>query len=332
MLAERPGIPVELHIELPDRLPHGAEIAAYYLVAEALTNANKHSGAETITVTAHVVDDLLEVAVSDDGQGGASTSGSGLVGLADRLGALGGQLEVGSAPGRGTAITGRVPLHLRAPAAHPIIDDILLRVVPLDPRASDVRSGSSGESIRGDLDRRRRALKWMAWHDHAAPGEILEAQAESVDLLYAEALLLFVGGNRNITKQRRDWVLGFLTAAGYSEDVLATAAAYDDSDRLVDIMSRPGMDIVERVLLYDALKACAMDTVRFTSEAFDPVLRAADAIGIPRDVVADLHEIVVEEAQLRMRRHEIVVAPALPKLVNDAIEITKAAARDRSDG
>jgi hypothetical protein len=172
----------------------------------------------------------------------------------------------------------------------------------------------------------------MAWHDHAAPGEILEAQAESVDLLYAEALLLFVGGNRNITKQRRDWVLGFLTAAGYSEDVLATAAAYDDSDRLVDIMSRPGMDIVERVLLYDALKACAMDTVRFTSEAFDPVLRAADAIGIPRDVVADLHEIVVEEAQLRMRRHEIVVAPALPKLVNDAIEITKAAARDRSDG
>jgi signal transduction histidine kinase len=329
MLAERPGIPVDLRLDLPERLSDVVEVAAYYLVAESLTNANKHSGADAITLTAQSVGDHLEVTVTDNGKGGASTTGSGVVGLADRLGALGGQLVVDSAPDRGTTITGYIPLRVRSGTAHPIVDDILLRVVANDVGSPDEAAGRSGEVIRGDLDRRRRAIKWMAWRDHAAPGEIIEAQPEFVDLQYAKALLLFVGGNTKITKQRRDWIMGFLTAAGYSEDVLSTAEAYDDSDTLADLMSLPGMDIVQRVLLHDALMACAMETVRLTSDAFDPVLRGADAIGIPRDVVADLHEIVVDEAQLRSRRHEIVVAPALPKLVTDSIEATRAASHSR---
>ncbi|HEX3705040.1 MAG TPA: histidine kinase [Mycobacteriales bacterium] len=327
MLAERPGIPVELRIDLPERLSDVVEVAAYYLVAESLTNSNKHSGADAITVTAQVVDDQLEITVSDNGYGGATTSGSGILGLADRLGALGGQLVVESTPDSGTTITGYIPLRVRSATTHPIVDDILLRVVPNDVAPPDEEAPRSGEAIRGDLDRRLRAIKWMAWRDHAAPGEIIEAQPEFVDLQYAKALLLFVGGNTKITERRRDWIIGFLTAAGYSENVLNAAAAYEDSDTFAEVMSLPGMDIVQRVLLHDALMACALDTLRLTPDAFDPVLRAAAATGIPRDVVADLHEIVVEEAQLRMRRHEIVVAPALPKLVNDSIKATRAASR-----
>jgi hypothetical protein len=66
---------------------------------------------------------------------------------------------------------------------------------------------------------------------------------------------------------------------------------------------------------------------RFTREDFDPVLRSPDAIGISRDVVADVHQIVIEEARLRRRRHDIVVAPTVPKLLNDSMAATKAQPR-----
>lgn len=325
-LAEHPGIPVELSIDLPERLPEPIAMGAYYLIAESLANANKHSGAKSIIVTVRLIQDTLHISVSDNGRGGAAPSGSGLIGLADRLGALDGHLIVDSEPGSGTVVTGRIPLHARSATAPDFVDDVLLRVVPNDghgwPYAG---TRGSARSIRGDVDRRRRAIKWMAWQNHAAPGEFIDAQPEGEDLLYAKSLLLFVGGNRQISAQRRDWVIGYLTAAGYSESVLAATAAYDDSDKIEDIMNLPRMTFVQKVVLYDALRACAMDSSEFAPEDFDPVLRAADALSIAREVVADLHEIVIEEARLRQRRHEIVVAPTLPKLLHDSIAITKAA-------
>jgi signal transduction histidine kinase len=325
-LAERPGIPVELSLDLPERLPEVVEVGAYYLVAESLANANKHSGAETITVTAGVVDDAVDVSVRDDGRGGAdTTSGSGLVGLADRLGALGGHVIVDSEPGRGTTITGHIPLRAPSATAH-LVDDILLRVVADDDALRPGGAGTAGNArwIAGDQDRRRRALKWIVWQNHAAPGEIIDAQPLTEDMSHAKALLLFVGGNRQISTQLRDWIIGYLTAAGYSESVLEAASAYDDSDTIEDILSPPRMAIARRVVLYDALRACAMAGSRFTPEDFDPVLRAADAVGISRDVVADLHQIVIEEARLRERRHDIVVAPTMPKLLHDSIAAIKA--------
>lgn len=335
-LAEHPGIPVVLSIDLPERLPDLVEVGAYYLIAESLANANKHSSADTITVTARLVDDLVEVSVVDDGRGGASASGSGLVGLADRLGTLGGHLVVDSEPGVGTSIIGRIPLRAPSAAAHHLVDDILLRVVS-DGEAGDGDGAPEGDAagaerharrIQGDLDRRRRALKWIAWQNHAAPGELIDAQPESEDLMYAKAMLLFVGGNRQISPRRRDWLLGYLTAAGYSEATLEAAAAYDDSDRVEDLMNLPRLAMVAKVLLYDALRACAMDSFADAPADFDPVLRAADAIGMSREVVADLHEIVLEEARLRRRRHDIVVAPAMPKLLNDSIAAAKDASPD----
>lgn len=320
-LAEHPGIPVELALDVPDRLSDAVEVAAYYLVAECLANAKKHSGADVVRVRIQVVDEVLEVMVTDDGVGGASLAGSGLTGLVDRLGALGGRLVIESAAGHGTTVVGTIPLEQPTATSLHHVDDILLRVVRADDGQGPLTPGTERHRrwLRGDLDRRRRALKWIAWQSFAAPGEIIEAQPESEDLLHAKAMLLFVGGNTQISDQRRDWIIGYLTAAGYSENVLEAARTYDDADRIEDIVALPRIAIALKVLLYDALRTCAFDSDKLSPDAFDPVLRAADAIGISRDLVADLHAIVLEELRLRQRRHDIVVAPALPKLLNDSL-------------
>ncbi len=184
---------------------------------------------------------MLHTAVSDDGRGGAAAApGSGLEGLADRVGALGGQLVIDSDDG-GTTVTADIPL--RVPCAHHhLVDDILLRVVSPDHLGEARQEATAGHArwLRGDSDRRLRALKWIAWQNHEVPGEILEAQAEAEDLGNAKALLLLVGGNRRISERKRDWILGYLTAAGHPESVIEAAKAYDDTDQIED-MSLPKM-------------------------------------------------------------------------------------------
>jgi signal transduction histidine kinase len=112
-LARRCPVPVELDVRADDRLPEPIEIAAYYLVAEALTNAAKHANASTIHVEVGIgeADDVLRVRVRDDGRGGARVSdGSGLVGLGDRVEALGGRLWVHSTADAGTTVQAELPL------------------------------------------------------------------------------------------------------------------------------------------------------------------------------------------------------------------------------
>ena len=93
------------------RFPKPVEAAAYYLVAEGLTNVAKHADARTVSVRVLRSDEGVEVSVTDDGAGGAEVAaGSGLEGLADRLEALGGRLEVTSPPGGGTRLVGIIPL------------------------------------------------------------------------------------------------------------------------------------------------------------------------------------------------------------------------------
>ncbi|MEV0129027.1 CHASE3 domain-containing protein [Dactylosporangium sp. NPDC050688] len=111
-LARRSKIPVDLDVRLDSRLPETVEVAAYYVVAEALTNAAKHAQAELICVSVLVSDDCLQLTVRDDGVGGAVAGrGTGLVGLTDRVEALGGTLTVSSPPGEGTCLTAKLPLH-----------------------------------------------------------------------------------------------------------------------------------------------------------------------------------------------------------------------------
>jgi signal transduction histidine kinase len=109
-LANRSAIPVTSDIALKGPLPDPIEVAAYYIVAEALTNAAKHSRATKITVSAHDKGARLYLSVTDDGVGGASANkGSGLFGLNDRVEALGGRMTVSSIPGSGTSVTVTLP-------------------------------------------------------------------------------------------------------------------------------------------------------------------------------------------------------------------------------
>jgi len=110
-LAGRSPIPVDLQIRVEERLPEPVEVSAYYVVAEALTNAAKHARASAVTVEAEVDGDLLRVTVRDDGVGGARLGGgSGLAGLKDRVEALGGRIVMHSPPGAGTVLRAEFPL------------------------------------------------------------------------------------------------------------------------------------------------------------------------------------------------------------------------------
>lgn len=108
-LVSRAPLPIRIDVP-PDRFAREVETGAYFIVAEALSNILKHSRATSARVTAGVDASALRVEVRDDGVGGARPDGSGLIGLRDRITALGGRLRIDSAPGNGTRIAATLPL------------------------------------------------------------------------------------------------------------------------------------------------------------------------------------------------------------------------------
>ena len=110
-LAVRSPLPVKV-VEVPgERLPEPVEAAAYFVIAEALTNVAKYANANAATVAVRRVNGHAEVEVRDDGVGGADPGrGSGLRGLADRVGALDGSLALDSPPGSGTTLRAEIPV------------------------------------------------------------------------------------------------------------------------------------------------------------------------------------------------------------------------------
>ncbi|MDQ1431936.1 MAG: hypothetical protein QOF40_2538 [Actinomycetota bacterium] len=111
-LVRRSTLPVELELRAADRrLPEPVEVAAYYIVSEALTNTAKHAHASVVQVDVSVEEPLLVLTIRDDGVGGADARrGSGLIGLQDRVETLGGTIEVAGGPGHGTTILARIPI------------------------------------------------------------------------------------------------------------------------------------------------------------------------------------------------------------------------------
>jgi signal transduction histidine kinase len=111
ILARRSAVPVELEVRAGTRLPEPVEVAAYYVVSEALTNTAKHAHASAVHVAVEARDGVLELSIRDDGRGGAEPArGSGLIGLTDRVDALGGTIEVASPVGAGTTLLIRLPI------------------------------------------------------------------------------------------------------------------------------------------------------------------------------------------------------------------------------
>jgi signal transduction histidine kinase len=110
-LARRSAVPVELDLNLGSRLGEQVEAAGYYIASEAVNNVVKHAQASVIDMRVDGCDGALALSISDDGIGGADPSrGSGIIGLKDRVEALGGTISVLSPPGHGTA------LHIQLPA------------------------------------------------------------------------------------------------------------------------------------------------------------------------------------------------------------------------
>jgi signal transduction histidine kinase len=119
-LARRSAVPVDLDIRVQGRLPDPVEVAAYYTVAEALTNAAKHARASTASIQVTATDSSLHLRVRDNGRGGADFShGSGLLGLKDRAEALSGRLDLRSPPGAGTTLEITLPLASPRPLLRP---------------------------------------------------------------------------------------------------------------------------------------------------------------------------------------------------------------------
>jgi signal transduction histidine kinase len=114
-LARRTPIPVKVSVQAKGRLPQHLEVAAYYVVAEGVANVIKHAHASEAVVSVGTDANALEIEVRDDGIGGAELGrGSGLVGLADRVEALGGEIRVASALGAGTTLRATLPLDVTA--------------------------------------------------------------------------------------------------------------------------------------------------------------------------------------------------------------------------
>jgi signal transduction histidine kinase len=108
-IVERIDLPITVDIP-PERFPPEVEASAYFFVAEALTNIVKHARARSAVVTARIADGMLHLEVRDDGVGGADPAGHGMVGLEDRVTALGGRFGVDSPRGEGTVVRGALPV------------------------------------------------------------------------------------------------------------------------------------------------------------------------------------------------------------------------------
>jgi signal transduction histidine kinase len=110
-VAHRSASPVEFDVAIAGRLPEQCEIAAYFVVSEALANAAKHARASRVAISARVEENVLRLSIDDDGVGGVDPGrGSGLVGLRDRVEALGGSISISSPPRGGTHIVAELPL------------------------------------------------------------------------------------------------------------------------------------------------------------------------------------------------------------------------------
>jgi signal transduction histidine kinase len=163
-LARRSAVPVHLDVQVQGRLPEPVEIAAYYAVAEALTNTAKHGHATTADIEMAASDAVLHIRIRDNGRGGADFShGSGLVGLKDRAEALGGHLDLYSPPGAGTTLDITLPLDNPTEPGLPLgAADLVHRFdqpeagqpVEPDPPASDRDARQQGDQQPSPAPRR----------------------------------------------------------------------------------------------------------------------------------------------------------------------------------
>ncbi|HET6154555.1 MAG TPA: histidine kinase [Marmoricola sp.] len=278
-LAERPGVPVELTVDLPAGLPEVVELVAYYVVAESLTNAKKYSGASLVSVDARVEGDALLLSVTDDGSGGAAPeAGSGLEGLVDRVAAIGGRLVISSPERSGTVVEAELPL-------------TVLVAPERDPTSLA-------------------ALRWTGWEEFELPTEVNDQLSYEDQRSWIRGVFACAGGVSHVTPAEREWVLGMEASAGAAGWVLESMRAHDVNESVADILALPGMEHTVRGLIYDAIRMCASDG-DLTQDELARITRSTEELGIPAATLTELLAITREERALRRRRYEAIPAPEL---------------------
>lgn len=278
-LAERPGVPVELRVDLTVEIAAQLEVVAYYVVAEAITNTTKHAEATHVEVSVAVTDGALRVQVTDDGRGGATSSpGSGLEGLADRVAAVSGRLEVLSPVGRGTTVVAELPLVSLA--------------VP----------ERSADSLA--------ALRWIGWEVFEVPAEAYNQLTQDDQRSWVRGMFACAGGVSVVTTTQRGWAISYEAAAGAAGWVLDSLRSHDLHETVADILALPGMENSGRGLLYDAIRMCSSDG-ELTPDELARLRRSCIELGFAGDLLDELLRLVAEEHDLRRRRYDAITAPVL---------------------
>lgn len=140
-----------------------------------------------------------------------------------------------------------------------------------------------------------------------------------------KAALLCAVGNGAVTERERDWLFGYRAACGDSDHVLDAVRGYDDSDRIEDIVGLPSMKVTVRAVVHDALRICASDGP-LTTEEIERVRDGARRMGVSRDIVDGVQQIVLDEAALRRRENVPGLMMSLNMLIEfgDAFDFTGA--------
>lgn len=157
----------------------------------------------------------------------------------------------------------------------------------------------------------RTAFGWLGWEQFELDPNIVMSVSEADNLAYAKAVVVCANGDGRITDKEREWIIGYLTTVGDSPAVIEAIQSYQGEDTIEELMkATPMMPATRRIMIYDALRACAADGELHSGER-ERVLQMADRIGMSRQVVAELEEIVEQEKALRQRRHRVIIAEGM---------------------
>lgn len=142
---------------------------------------------------------------------------------------------------------------------------------------------------------------WVLAEAWGAPPDQVASLTDAENLDYGKALLTAANGDGELTDTERDWILGYVTAAGHSADVLDQLRAYAGGDDIESLFARGVQQAAQRVCIYDAIRACGADGAVSDGERAT-VATMADRLGVPRDVVDEFVDIYGEEQRLKHRR------------------------------
>jgi uncharacterized membrane protein YebE (DUF533 family) len=156
---------------------------------------------------------------------------------------------------------------------------------------------------------------WILGDVWGVPPEHAANLTDDENLDYGKALLTAASGDGELTEAERDWILGYVTAAGHGPEVLAQLRTYVGGDDIERLFNRGVQQGAQRVCIYDAIRACGADGGISDGERAT-VSKMADRLGVPADVVDEFVDIYREEQRLKHRRIALAFPDGFDELVH----------------